>query len=83
MLETLLKVYYQAHAKYQSLTLRLTHDKIADWELLIEHGDSHAIICHANGFFLTDLAVQGYIALNKWLDKKDDANEYLASAQIF
>ena len=83
MLETLLKVYYQAHIKFQSLELVLSHDHVADWELMIEHRATNTVIFHMNSFYLTDLAVQGYTALKEWLNDKDDANEYLSSAEIF
>lgn len=85
MLETLLKLYYSAYLKYQSLTLELSHDKGADWDLVITHRDSHTVIFSMNSCFLTDLAVQGYTALKEWLDQKnyDGAQEFLVEAEIF
>ena len=84
MLEALLKVYYEAYLKYQSLVLGLTHDKYEDWALIIKHEDSNTVIFDSDGAYLTDLAARGYAALRQWLDEKTgDGGDFVARANIF
>ena len=70
MLNELIKLYERCHHKKQSLILEITHDKICNWSIYIQHRDSATTIYDGNGD-LNEQTWRAYLALKQWALEED------------
>ena len=71
MLNELIKLYEKCHCEKQSLVLEITHDKICDWTIYIEHRDDSFTIIYDGCGELNEQVCRAYLALKEWAIEED------------
>ena len=76
-MEKLMKLFKEYANKKQSLILYINWNKVANWSIYIEHGDSKTVIFDENYASLEYVSARAFEKLAEWGQEFEDLEDIL------